>query len=177
MAERRMMAKSITESDFFYDLPLTAQALYLHLCQNADDDGFVSSPKTVQRMTGAKEKDMKALIDKKFVLAFPSGVIVIKHWRIHNLIAKDRYKPTNYKEEKASLFLDENKAYSLSHGTCILDVLQNDDISMTQVRLGKDRLNNNTRARARKPKTMHDNNRNYTSEEYEEMEKDALRRG
>lgn len=142
MAERRMMAKSITESDAFYDLPHSAQVLYLHLCQNADDDGFISKPKTVQRMAKCKDKDMTALVHRKFIIQFESGVVVIKHWRIHNYIKKDRHKDTNYKEELACLYLDENNAYSLTHGVKTeTNWSQSGGEVDTQVRdrLGKDR--------------------------------------
>ena len=94
MAERRMFAKTIIDSDEFLDMPLSAQALYFHLSMRADDDGFVNNPKKIQRMIGASDDDYKILIAKSFVLRFESGVIVIKHWRINNYIQKDRYKET-----------------------------------------------------------------------------------
>ena len=112
MAERRMFAKAIIDSDAFLDMPLSAQSLYFHLSMRADDDGFVNNPKKIQRMIGASDDDCKLLIMKRFILAFESGVIVIKHWRIHNYIQKDRYKETLYKEEKAELALDEKNAYT-----------------------------------------------------------------
>lgn len=132
MAERRMFAKTIIDSDAFLDMPLSSQALYFHLSMRADDDGFINNPKKIQRMVGASDDDCKLLIAKRFIIAFESGVIVIKHWKIHNYIQKDRYKPTIYQEEKATLELKENKAYT----ECIQDVYAVD----TQVRLGKDRL-------------------------------------
>jgi hypothetical protein len=136
-----MMSKSITESDAFYDLPLSAQALYLHLCQNADDDGFIGKPKTVQRMAKCRDKDMKILADKKFVIMFDSGVVCIKHWKIHNYIPANRHKDTNYKEELATLHLDENNAYTTHSVTTLhTDCIQIADKPNTQVRLGKGRL-------------------------------------
>lgn len=132
MAERRMFAKTIIDSDAFLDMPLSAQALYFHLSMRADDDGFINNPKKIQRMIGASDDDCRLLILKKFIITFESGVIVIKHWKMHNYIQKDRYKPTVYCEEKATLSLDENKAYTQS--------VQNGYITDTQVRLGKDRL-------------------------------------
>lgn len=112
MAERRMFTQKITESDAFLEMPATTQNLYFHLCMNADDDGFVSKPKAIMRCTGAKDDDANILIAKKFIIPFDSGVIVIKHWRMHNLLRKDRYTETAYKELKSQLFLDENGAYS-----------------------------------------------------------------
>ena len=126
MAERRMFAKTIMLSDAFLDMPASARCLYFTLGMLADDDGFVNSPRSVMRQSGATVDDMNILIAKKFVLTFESGVVVIKHWRIHNLIQKDRYKQTKYLEEKNQLGMDENKAYTeaVSDGApgCIQDV-------------------------------------------------------
>lgn len=132
MAERRMFAKTIIDSDAFLDMPLSTQALYFHLSMRADDDGFINNPKKVQRMIGAADDDLKVLITKRFIIPFESGIVVIKHWKIHNYIQKDRYKETIYKEEKALLAEKENKAYT----ECIHDVYTPD----TQVRLGEVKL-------------------------------------
>lgn len=129
MAERRMFAKTIIDSDAFLDMPLSAQALYFHLSMRADDDGFVNNPKKIQRMVGASDDDCKLLIMKRFILTFESGVIVIKHWKIHNYIQKDRYKPTIYQAEKSLLVEKDNKAYT--------ECIQDGYIPDTQVRLGK----------------------------------------
>ena len=132
MAERRMFAKTIVLSDAFLDLPLSARCLYFTLGMLADDDGFVNSPKSVMRQVGASTDDLNLLLAKRFILAFESGVIVIKHWRIHNYIQKDRYKSSKYIDEKATLAIDENGAYT----ECIQDV----SILDTQDRLGKDSI-------------------------------------
>ena len=132
MAERRMFAKSIVLSDAFLDMPMSARCLYFTLAMLADDDGFINSPKSIMRQCGSTTDDMNILIAKRFVLTFASGVIVIKHWRIHNYIQKDRYKESKYIEEKATLQIDQNGAYT----ECIQDVSNVD----TQVRLGKDSI-------------------------------------
>ena len=142
-----MFAKTIIDSDAFIDMPVTARLLYYDLAMRADDDGFVNSPKKIMRMIGASQDDISILILRKFIIPFDNGVVVIKHWRIHNYIQKDRYKPTKYEEELAMLTVKDNGAYSLDT-ECIQDVSTLD----TQVRLGKDRLvkdrigkvNNNT---------------------------------
>ena len=157
MAEKRMFAKTIIDSDAFLDMSLSTQALYFHLSMRADDDGFVNNPKKIQRMIGCGDDELKMLIAKKFLIPFESGVCVIKHWRIHNYIQSDRYHETNYKEEKAILFIDENKAYTLENTDkklignkiintnlientpCIQDVYNSD----TQIRLDKNRLDKN----------------------------------
>lgn len=139
MAERRMFAKTIIDSDAFLDMPMSAQALYFHLSMRADDDGFVNNPKKIQRMIGASDDDLKILWGKNFILSFETGVIVIKHWRMHNYIQKDRYKPTNYQEEMSQLYVKDNKSYTLEKPMdtrCIQDV----SIMETQDRLGKDSL-------------------------------------
>ena len=112
MAERRMFTKKIVDSDAFLDMPLSTQALYFHLNMRADDDGFVNNPKKIQRMIGASEDDLKLLLAKRFVLGFDSGIVVIKHWRMHNLLRKDRYNPTQYGEERAALTLNDNGSYT-----------------------------------------------------------------
>ena len=113
MAERRMMAKSIIKSDQFLDMPATTQNLYFHMLLDADDDGFVNAPKSIMRIVGAKEDDMKLLIAKQFVIGFGNGVIVIKHWKIHNYIQSDRYKPS-LQPERALLDITTNKEYALN---------------------------------------------------------------
>lgn len=113
MAKRRMFSQQITDSDSFLEMPLSAQALYFHLGMTADDDGFVNNPKRIQRVIGANEDDLKLLIAKKFIIAFESGVVVIKHWKINNAIRSDRYTPTVYTEEKTMLSEKSNKAYTL----------------------------------------------------------------
>ena len=112
MAERRMFTQKIVDSDAFLDMPLSTQALYFHLNMRADDDGFVNNPKKIQRMIGASEDDLKLLIGKRFILGFENGVIVIKHWRMHNLLRKDRYNPTQYQEQMAKLQLKDNGSYT-----------------------------------------------------------------
>lgn len=107
-----MFTKRITDSDSFLDMPMSTQCLYFHLNMNADDDGFVNNPKKIQRMIGASDDDVKILISKSFVLCFDNGVVVIKHWRMHNTLRKDRYKPTDYQEEFKMLGLKENNSYT-----------------------------------------------------------------
>lgn len=121
MAERRMFSKTIIDSDIFLDMPLSTQALYFHLSMRADDDGFVNNPRKIQRMIGCGDDDIKLLIAKKFIIPFESGVCVIKHWRIHNYIRNDRYKPTMYQEEKGQLLLEENNMYELSDSVPLID--------------------------------------------------------
>lgn len=112
MAERRMFTKKIIDSDAFLEMPCSAQALYFHLCMRADDDGFVNNPQKIRRVCGASGDDLKLLMAKRFILTFENGIIVIKHWRMHNLLRKDRYTPTQYIEEKESLMLKADGAYT-----------------------------------------------------------------
>ena len=136
MADRRMFSKTIIDSDAFLDMPLSSQALYFHLSMRADDEGFINNPKKIQRMIGASDDDLKILIGKNFLIPFESGIVVVKHWRIHNYIQSDRFKKTVYTEEREQLTVKENKAYTLNNQPCIQDGYTMD----TQVRLGKVRL-------------------------------------
>lgn len=138
MAERRMFAKKITESDSFLDMPSSTQMLYFHLSMNADDDGFVNNPKKIQRMCGASDDDFKLLIAKSFVILFESGIIVIKHWKMHNYIQSDRYRPTDYVDEKSMLGVKKNKAYTLDESKMYTKCIQ--DVSVGKDSIGKDRL-------------------------------------
>ncbi len=155
MAERRMFSKTIIDSDAFLSMPMSTQSLYFHLAMRADDDGFVNNPRKIARMVGAAEDDMRILAGKRYILAFESGVIVIKHWRLHNYIRKDRYKETLYLNEKAGLFIKDNGAYTDHDGGGVYKSLSNRlpipaeefelgqptvNQRLPQDRLGKDRL-------------------------------------
>lgn len=119
MAEKRMFAKTIIDTDLFMDMPLSAQALYFHLSMRGDDEGFVDSPKKIRNMIGASDDDMKVLVAKQFIIPFESGVIVIRHWKMHNVIRGDRLKSTVYTEEAAQLTTDKNGVYSKVAGGCL----------------------------------------------------------
>lgn len=142
MAERRMFAKAIVLSDAFLDMPLSARCLYFTLGMFADDDGFVGSPKGIMRQCGASQDDMLALIQKRFVLAFESGVIVIKHWRINNYLRNDRYTSTTYLEEKETLELDEKNAYTEKNGFGIpsMGIPSIGKVSIEKDSIGKDSI-------------------------------------
>ena len=132
-----MMSKKIIHSDAFLDMPQTSQNLYFHLLLEADDEGFVNSPKRIQRTIGATDGDAQMLIAKKFIISFESGVIVIKHWRIHNYIQNDRFKVSSHYEERSKLVIKDNNAYTLDDGS-ILDT--NCTPSIGEDRIGKSRL-------------------------------------
>ena len=143
MANKRMFAMQIVDSDAFLDMPLSTQCLYFHLNMRADDDGFVGNPKRIQRLIGASSDDLKLLIAKSFVLTFDNGVIVIKHWRMHNTLSSSRYTETVYKDEKNSLLLKDNKSYSLTSGTPLNDA-KYIEMSKRQVRRTIDEHQTNT---------------------------------
>jgi len=143
MAQRRMMSDKVIKTDSFMEMPHSTKTLYFYLMMEADDDGFVSNPKTIMRMVNAVDDDYKILIGKRFVVPFESGICVIKHWLIHNLIRADRKVDTQWSEEKKQLVVDpDTQKYSLNKG------LQPSDNQVTtkcphrlgKVRLGKVRL-------------------------------------
>lgn len=132
-----MFSKKITDTDSFLDMSLSAQALYFHLNMGADDEGFVDNVKKIQRSIGASNDDLKILVGKGFLLPFESGVVVIRHWRIHNYIQADRFQATIYQDEKEQLEFDKSKIASIKPlDQCIQNVSKMD----TQVRLGEDSL-------------------------------------
>jgi hypothetical protein len=143
MATKRMFSLQIVDTDAFLEMPMSSQLLYFHLAMRADDEGFVGNPKRVIKMIGSNEDDFKVLIAKRFILTFESGVVVIKHWLIHNTIRMDRFSPTNYKEEKEQLFIKENKAYTdvATNGLPIGNQMATQD-KISKDKLSKDKINN-----------------------------------
>ena len=137
MAQRRMFSRKITETDRFLEMPLSSQALYFHLNMGADDEGFIDKAKTIQKTIGASDDDMKLLIAKGFLIPFDSGVVVIRHWRIHNYIRSDRFQSTLHQSEKAQLEFDKSKTADLKP---LKNVIPNGYQMDTQVRLSKGSL-------------------------------------
>ena len=162
MAEKRMFAKTIIDSDLFLDMPVTAQLLYFHLCMRADDDGFINNPKRIMRDVRCADDDMKMLIAKDYVIPFESGVIVIKHWRLHNYIQKDRYKPSLC-DEKDLLTTNKNKVYERLYTDCIqidnkmdTECVQIGDTDKNRVdknRVDKNRVDKNRKEKGEENKT------------------------
>lgn len=148
MAERRMMSKSIIKSDTFLDMPATTQNLYFHMLLDADDDGFINAPKSIMRMIGAKDDDMKILAAKQFVIPFESGVVVIKDWKIHNYIQNDRYKPSTL-PERDLLNIQKDKTYTLKRDVSTMDTECIQTVSIGKDRLGKDRLGKDRKGKDR----------------------------
>lgn len=147
MAERRMFAKTIVASDAFLDMPLSARCLYFALGMYADDEGFVNSPKSIMRLIGASNDDMNILLVRRFIIAFPSGVYLIKHWRINNYLRSDRFQATKYTEERNQIMIEENGAYALiaerytngipNDGIPRLGQVSEDKVSLDKGRLGE----------------------------------------
>lgn len=152
-----MFSKDITENDAFLDMPLSTQALYFHLGMEADDDGFVS-PSRVMRMIGAQQDDLRLLVAKKFLLQFPDGVVVVKHWRINNYLRSDRYKETTHKEKKEQLTVKNNDSYTWYTNGIPL-------VAAGKDRIGKDTLATAEQSSAPNEKDMPFRN---TSDDHEE---------
>ncbi len=122
MAQRRMVSLEVIDTDAFLDMPSSSQLLYFHLNARADDDGFVASPRKIQKLLGSAADDMAVLVGKKFIIPFADGVCVIKHWRVNNFIRKDIYKETQYLNLKNTLFIRPNGAYTLTNDERALKV-------------------------------------------------------
>ena len=108
-----MFTKKVSDSDAFIEMSSAAQALYFHLNQGADDDGFNNQIQIAMLKAHASTDDLKILMAKNFIIRFESGVIVIKHWRMHNTLRKDRYTPTSFQGELKQLGIKVNGAYTL----------------------------------------------------------------
>ncbi len=143
----------IVDTDAFTEMPNDAQLLYFRLCMAADDDGFVANPRRVMRSYGFGEDGMKLLIAKKFTLVLKhndSAIILIKHWKMHNTIQKDRYNESPYHDLLRYVYLDENNAYSLTPGEGKRPALTGvyteciQDVYTDKIRLDKSRLDKNS---------------------------------
>ena len=159
MAQRRMFSKSITDSDKFTEMPPDAQSLYFHLGMHADDEGFVT-PKGIMRMINAGDDALRVLNAKGFTIPFETGVIVIRHWKEHNYIPKDRFKGTKFLYEKSNLLLtqagdyshkDEYDPNSEEDDRIAIPCIHNVDKMDTQVRLGKVSIRENGSSSKKKP--------------------------
>jgi len=151
MAQKRMFSLQIVDTDAFLEMPATSQLLYFHLGMRADDDGFVSNPKKIMKITNSQDDDLKILLGKRFLIGFDSGVVVIKHWKINNYIQNDRYKETGYRDEKSSLLIKENGAYT----ECIQEISMLDtQIRLDKIRLDKIRIDKNKEEKEEHPKQL-----------------------
>lgn len=187
-----MFNQRIVESDAFTEMPATAQVLYFHLNMVADDDGFVNSPKKTARSVGCSDKDLTLLISKRFLIAFPSGIVVIKHWLMHNTVRKDRYKPTEYQDEFAKLFIKKNKAYTenpehaeqteqddsgIPNGNQLATETQERGNQLaTQDRIGKDRLGKDRIDKDREKGAKNSKNKDFTPPTLEEIKEFCAQR-
>lgn len=140
-----MFSKKVTDTDVFLDMPLSTQALYFHLNMHADDDGFIDNTKTIQRMIGSSDDDRKLLVAKQFLLPFENGVVVIKDWRVHNYIRKDTYNQTMYPNELEQLNINNSGQYERQDLLPYTERPRDVDETLTQVRLGKDRLSKDSK--------------------------------
>ena len=94
MAERRMVSKTIMQTQKFLRLPLETQALYVHLVINSDDDGIVEAFPVV-RMIGASEDSLGLLVIKQFIKPLNQDMVYfITDFNEQNKIRPDRHKPS-----------------------------------------------------------------------------------
>ena len=157
MANKRMFSIDVTETDTFLEMPLTAQALYFHLAMRGDDDGFVSNPRSIMRVTGCNENDLKTLVESGYIITFRSGVIVISDWKVNNYLRGDRYKPTTFQNELSMLTETANKRYVLGSGSQRSTVgIPNGNQLSTQYSIGENRAVVDAATTATAPRTDSD---------------------
>ena len=111
MATRRCISNKVVESDPFYELPETAQAIYFHLNMLADDDGFINAAGSVAGRFKGGPAAIRQLVEKRFLLQY-GGIYVIKHWRMSNSLKNDRLKPLAYPGIAAKIWVKSNKSYT-----------------------------------------------------------------
>lgn len=172
MAERRMFAKAVVLSDAFLDMSANARALYFALGMFSDDDGFVGNPKSVMRICQCSQEDLDELLDKRYLLTWPSGVVCIKHWKMNNYLKNDRHKPTTYVEEFQTLGIDAKGAYTeATSPSCIQAVSKMDTDGIQNGYTGKDRIDKDRKKGVLNPKIHNYQEREY---DFEELEKEAI---
>ena len=111
MANRRLMSKSVLYSDSFSTLSADAAKLYIYMILESDDDGFIGHMRQVVMIAEVKEEALEELINKGFVIRFKSGVCVVVHWRIHNIIDRTGYTPTEFKIERSQVYVNDEYIY------------------------------------------------------------------
>ena len=139
-----MFTKKVTDDDNFMSLSSSAQALYLHLSMSADDDGFCNQVSASMFKAHASVQDLQALLEKRYIYQFDSGVIVIKHWRMANALRKDRYTPTAFQEELAKLDLKDNGSYTWLPSGCQVVAKRLPQVSIDKDSIGKVNNKKNT---------------------------------
>ena len=145
MAQRRMFAKSVIGSARFLRMPASSRLLYYDLGMQADDDGVVEAF-AVMRTTGATEDDLRILASKGFVMVLNEDLVTyITDWNRNNLIKKDRYSPSAYKELLIQLNEHNMEPTWNPSGTHL----------EPQDRLGKDRLGKDSGESIAPPEATH----------------------
>lgn len=138
MAHKRMYSRDITDSDSFTGLSAAAQALYFHLNQGADDDGLNNQVRTAMAKAHANTQALRALAERGLVIRFDSGVVAIRHWRVHNTLRRDRYSPTKCTREWEMLRLENGGVYELQEQLRLPDGCRDGDAWLPDVCLRKE---------------------------------------
>lgn len=148
MANKRMFALDVIDTDRFCEMPVSARLLYYELGMRGDDEGFVQNPKRIMLTTGTTVDDLKVLAAKGYVILFDSGVLVITHWQKNNFIQKDRFHETTCLAEKAQIQTTDSKKYALLPAGNGLDTVCIQPVSNmeAQIRVDQIRVEEKTRA-------------------------------
>ena len=146
MAQRRMMTKTITNSARFIKMPKDSQALYFHLCMNADDDGVVEAF-SIMKQIDSGEDNLRVLSAKNFVKILNEDLVTyITDWNEHNTIRADRKINSVYQKLLVQLLpeaqiINPKPRSDVKDNSNRLEGGQSTDSPRTaEVRLGKDRL-------------------------------------
>lgn len=148
MANKRMFALDVIDTDRFCEMPVSARLLYYELGMRGDDEGFVQNPKRIMLTTGTTVDDLKVLAAKGYVILFDSGVLVITHWQKNNFIQKDRFHETTCLAEKAQIQTTDSKIYELLPSGNKLDTPCIRTVSDLEAQIRLDKTRKEEKARA-----------------------------
>lgn len=133
MAQRRMIDKDFVLSNNYLTMNNASQILYIRLLVSADDEGFVANSRLFVRRPSV----LRELVTHELVYCFDGGLLLLRHWHVHNKIRKDMFKPTVYQAEKALVTLGSDNIYYLNSVT---ETDQSRTENVTQDSIGKDSI-------------------------------------
>lgn len=113
MAGTRCISNDILYNDNFVSLPSSAKILYVYINSQTDDKGFIDTMASIMRMVSARQPDLKALIDRKYIIKINDWLYLEKHFFLNNKgLRKERLK-SRYDEYLEAYELKDNGVYTL----------------------------------------------------------------
>lgn len=110
MANRRMISKSIRNTDEFLELSHSARDLYDTLTVEADDDGIVAGLVGLMKKFDNTQDDLTSLVEAGFVLLINRCAVLV-HWNEANVISPSKKTETLYPDVLSQLGTDVRNHY------------------------------------------------------------------